>query len=156
MTSAPAPPSAIATARPMPELPPVTRAFWPARIRRSSQDGMTTGGRFSSATVLISDLLGFGLFALAAARLQQLGDRAGPAGLVRGADAAAVVAVEVFVEQHVVPEVRIVLQFRMRAERRAPAVLVAQENATETTRERLGDLLDRDEVAGPGRALDLE
>ena len=47
----------------------------------------------------------FGLLGLAAARLQQLRDHAGPAGLVRGAEPAPGVAVEVLVEQHVIPEV---------------------------------------------------
>ena len=38
-----------------------------------AHDGMTTGGRFSSATVLgISDSLGFGVVSLTAPRLQQL------------------------------------------------------------------------------------
>ena len=42
--------------------------------------------------------------------LQQLGDQSGPAGLVRGAEAAPGVAVEIFVEQQVVAEMRVGLQ----------------------------------------------
>ena len=82
--SAPALPSAIATPLPMPELAPVTRAFCPVRILRIAQLGITTGGR-SSASIILSMLvvLGLRLAGLASPRLQQLGDQAGPAGLVR-------------------------------------------------------------------------
>ena len=52
-------------------------------------------------------------------RLQELGDEAGPAGLMRRADAAAGVAVEVLVEQQVVAEVRVGLQLGALAERPA-------------------------------------
>src|SRR6516225_6742173 len=94
-TSAPAWPSAIATVLPMPELAPVASAFCPARILRISQLGMTTDGRFSCSTFLpISVVLALGLPVLAASRLQSLGNRTGPAGLVRGADTAAIVAME--------------------------------------------------------------
>jgi len=41
--------------------------------------------------------------------LQELGDQSGPAGLVRGADAASAVTVKIFVEQHVVAEVDVLL-----------------------------------------------
>jgi len=47
------------------------------------------------------------------ARLQQLGDQAGPAGLVRGPDAAAIIAVKIFVEQDVVLEMRVGREFVM-------------------------------------------
>src|SRR5213079_2918705 len=42
--------------------------------------------------------------------LQQCGDEAGPSGLVAGAEAGAVVAVEVLVKEDEVPPVRIVLE----------------------------------------------
>ena len=51
--------------------------------------------------------------------MQQLRDQSGPAGLMRGADAAAGVAVKIFVEQHVIAEVRVVLLARVL--RRTPA-----------------------------------
>ena len=71
----------------MPELAPVTRAFWPDSVLRIAQLGMTTGGRSASSIRLgMSRVLAFGLLGLAAARLQQLRDHAGPAGLVRRAD----------------------------------------------------------------------
>src|SRR5262249_30483137 len=92
----------------MPELAPVASAFCPARILRISQLGMTTDGRFSSSTFLpISVVLALGFPALVASRLQQLGDSSGPSGLMRGANAAAIVTMEVFVEQQVVAKVRI-------------------------------------------------
>ena len=49
-------------------------------------------------------------FKLFSALLQQLGDQAGPAGLMAGAEPGAVVAVEVFVEQDQVAPVRIGLE----------------------------------------------
>src|SRR6185436_16040528 len=47
---------------------------------------------------------------MGAALLQQLGDEAGPAGLVAGPHAPAVVAVEVFVERDQVLPLRVVLE----------------------------------------------
>src|SRR5436190_6968066 len=40
-------------------------------------------------------------------RLEQLGDESGPTGLMRRADPAPVVAVEIFVKEHVIAKVRI-------------------------------------------------
>src|SRR5262249_56742126 len=116
----------------MPEVAPVTRAFCPWRTLRMGHEGMTTagscsgdstgsiarppsrgsrfkglGGRRRFTLRLGTDVLG----RLLPARLQQLGDKPGPTGLVRRADAAPRVAVEVFVEQQVIPEVRVVLVF---------------------------------------------
>src|SRR6516165_5839496 len=89
-------------------------------------------------------------------RISQLGNRTGPAGLVRGADAAAIVAMEVFVEQQVVAEVRIALQLRVVAEDCPPTLLVAQEQPTQSTRQLLRHLFNGDEVAGTAWAFDLE
>jgi hypothetical protein len=58
----------------------------------------------------------------ARSRAQQQCDQPGPAGLVRGAQAAASIAVKIFVEERMVTEVRIVAE---QAERRAMAVFVA-------------------------------
>src|SRR5215470_4740005 len=60
----------------------------------------------------------------------------GPAGLVTGADAGAVVAMEIFVEQQVIPPVGIALELLGAAEHRPPPVLVAQEDAGQP----IGDL----------------
>ena len=72
--------------------------------------------------------------------LDQLRDQAGPAGLVAGAEAGAVVAVEVLVEEQVVAPVRIVLERRLAAEHRAAALAVAREEADQALRELVGDL----------------
>src|SRR4051794_24457278 len=52
MTSAPARQRAMATALPMPEFAPVTRAFWPLRTLRTSQCGMTTDGATPSSGIM--------------------------------------------------------------------------------------------------------
>src|SRR6476659_6147656 len=57
----------------------------------------------------------------------QIRHQPGPTGLVRCAAAAAVVAVEVFMEQDVVLEMRIGLKFFVAAEHRSPAVGAALE-----------------------------
>jgi len=59
--------------------------------------------------------------------VQQHRNETCPAGLVRRAEALPGVAVEVFVEQDVVAEARIVLQQRYVAEHRPAAVRPAQE-----------------------------
>ena len=53
----------------------------------------------------------------------------GPAGLMAGAEAGAVVAVEVLVEQDEIAPVRVFLELPRAAVDRPPAVLVAQEDA---------------------------
>ncbi len=62
-------------------------------------------------------------------QVQQRSDQAGPSGLVAGAEAGAVVAVEVLVEQDQVAPVRIVLELGRAAVDRPPAVGIAQERA---------------------------
>src|SRR5215472_1177850 len=52
----------------------------------------------------------------------------GPAGLVTGADAGAVVAMEIFVEQQVIPPVGIALELFGAAEHRPPPILIAQKD----------------------------
>ena len=61
--------------------------------------------------------------------VHEAGDDPGPAGLMAGAEAGAVVAVEVFVELKVIAPVRIVLEFLDAAVDRTPAVFVLEENA---------------------------
>src|SRR5260370_35506135 len=63
---------------------------------------------------------------------------------------------EVFVEQQVVAEVRIALQLRVVAEDCPPALLVAQEQPAQSTRQLLRYLFNGDEVAGTGWAFDLK
>src|SRR4051794_41675342 len=118
----------------MPELAPVTRHFWPWRIPRILTAGITTGGCPSSPVVGILGTPGLG-----SAEREEVRDQPGPAGLVRGADAAAGVAVEVLEEEQVVPEVRVVLQLRVAAEHRPPPVGPAQEEAGQPVRPLLPD-----------------
>src|SRR5687768_7169927 len=143
----------MATAFPMPELAPVTSAFWPLSTRRTWHEGMTTGGcpsvRTERMTISRGKVGGGG-------RLEQLGDEARPAGLVRSTDAAAGVAVEVLVEEHVVAEMRVVLHLRVVAEDRPPAAPVLEEDVAEPVAQLAGDLLQAEEVAGAGRAFDAE
>ena len=58
---------------------------------------------------------------------QQLGYETGPARLMRGAEATAVVTVEIFIELQVVAEVRIVLQLVDSPEYRSLALRIARE-----------------------------
>ena len=81
-----------------------------------------------------SRALGVGLLRLLAALLQQFGHQRGPARLVAGPDAAAVVPVEVLVEEHQVAPVRVGLELLGSAVHRPAAVGIAQEDAGETSR----------------------
>ena len=60
-------------------------------------------------------------------RLKEFGNEPGPAGLMRSADAAAVVAVEILVKEHVIAEMRIGLQFVAIAEDGSPTGFIPQE-----------------------------
>ena len=75
-------------------------------------------------------------------RLKQLRDKSGPPGLVRRADASSGVAVKVLVKQHVVSEVRVVLQASIVPEHRALAVLVAKEDSGQARGQLVRDLAD--------------
>src|SRR5947209_15001560 len=77
---------------------------------------------------------------LLAALLEELGDEAGPARLVARADAGAVVAVEVLVEQNHVAPVRVALELLRVAVDRPAAVPAAQEDPREAPRELGGHL----------------
>src|SRR5689334_7036868 len=86
------------------------------------------GGQRAAADDAGSSVL-LGLFPRGSSdvRLQQQRDQAGPAGLVRGAEAAPRVAVEVFIEQDVVAEGRVLLLQPVGAEDRTAAIRPAQE-----------------------------
>src|SRR5581483_12455965 len=86
----------------------------------------------------------------------QVRDQAGPAGLMRGAEPGTRVAVEVLVEEDQVAPGRVLLREPAVAEHRPAAVLVAQEQLHEPARELVGDLAERHQLPGSGRALDLE
>jgi len=93
---------------------------------------------------------------LGPARLEQLGHQARPAGLVRRSDAPARVAVEILVEQDVVPEMGVAVQLRVVGVDRPPALIVFPKNAGQPPREFVRHLFDRDEAPRARRALDLE
>src|SRR5690242_5757349 len=86
--------------------------------------------------------------------LQQLGDQAGPAALMAGADARAVVAVKVFVKLDQVAPVRVGLELRRAAVDRPVTVRALQEDAGEAARELGRDLPQRHPLPRAGRALD--
>src|SRR5579883_953511 len=115
---------------------------------KAAAPGSVGGGEFFGVG-------GAGL-ALFAALLHEFGEQAGPSGLVAGADAAAVVAVEVFVEQDQVAPVGIGLELVEVAEYRAPAVAVAQEQIVQAAREFGGDLPQTHPLAGAGGEFYLE
>ena len=73
-----------------------------------------------------------------------------------GADAGAVVAVEVFVKRNQVAPVGIALEFFRAPEDRTTPGLVARENPREPLRDLAGDFPERHHLARTGRALHLE
>ena len=90
------------------------------------------------------------------ARHQQLRDEAGPARLMRGTDAAAGVAVEVFVEEHVIAKMRVLLQSRVMCEHRAVASLIREKDPCEAHGELVRHFVDRHEGSGTRRAFHAE
>src|SRR3954449_1151160 len=103
---APASASPRTTALPMPLLPPVTMATLPLSVMSLFLGSWPAGG----VVVLLrpdqfvrdSHQLTDGVHAVARATADDVGDEAGPAGLVRGPEARTVVAVEVLVEDEIV------------------------------------------------------
>src|SRR5687768_15950899 len=92
--------------------------------------------------------------ALAPARLlDELGHEAGPPGLVAGAEAGAVVAVEVLVEQDEVAPVRILLEGPAAAVHGTRAVGAAQEDPGEALGQLGRHVPEVQHAAGAGRAL---
>src|SRR5215211_397075 len=88
--------------------------------------------------------------------VNQGGDEAGPAGLVRGAEPHAGVAVEVFVEEDEVAPVWVGLKFFVPAVGGAAALCVAREEADEPFGEAARHLVELDRrLAGDG-AVDCE
>ena len=73
-----------------------------------------------------------------------------------GTDAGSVVAVEVLVEEQVIPPERIVGELRRAAVERAAAALVAQEDSRQSLGQPLRDLVERRPVPRSGRILHPE
>jgi hypothetical protein len=67
-------------------------------------------------------------------RLQELGDKSRPAGLVVSTEAVAIVAVEILVEQQVVTEMGVSLQRFIVAKGGTAAFSIFQEQLVEATR----------------------
>src|ERR1700688_3165440 len=86
-------------------------------------------------------------------RHQQSCDQARPAGLMRGADAAAVVAIEILVKQQVITKVRILLRAGVLRMHGPQAVLTAQEYPRQPVRKLVSDFPDVDKATGSGRAF---
>src|SRR6185295_8693294 len=89
-------------------------------------------------------------------QVHDAGDDAGPSGLMAGAQARAVVAVEVLVEQEEIAPMRIVLELPDVPVDRPSAILVAQKNAREPAAELFGDLIQGHVPAGARGTFDGE
>lgn len=70
---------------------------------------------------------------------QDLGDQASPAGLMAGATAAAGVAMEIFVEWNQIAPMRIFVKKFIGAEERAIAILIPQENVSQSVGQFVSD-----------------
>src|SRR5882762_2118201 len=90
------------------------------------------------------------------ARHEKLRHQPGPAGLVRGTDATTGVAVEVLIEEDVVPEVRVGVCALMEAVDRPASVPICKEQPSQTAGDLVGDLVEGCEVPGARRAFDPE
>src|SRR5215472_4888372 len=97
-----------------------------------------------------------GVYLSAVARQQQLRHEPCPAGLMRGAHTPPAVAVEVFIEENVVAEVRIFERALVHAVHRPMTLLVGEEQARESLGELIGHLVERGESPRAGRALDAK
>src|SRR5438034_2997057 len=75
---------------------------------------------------------------------------------MRGAEAAAGLAMKILVEQHVIAEMRVLLQYRHVAEDRPAAVGPTQENPAQAPRQLSRDLAEMRQRPGSHRAFDLE
>ena len=88
--------------------------------------------------------------------MEEFGDEAGPAGLVRGAAAAAGVAVEIFVEEDVILEVRVAGLLGMVLQDGALAVRAGEEEFDEPAGQFVGHFVEGEEFPGAGGAFDFE
>ena len=75
--------------------------------------------------------------------VNKVGDEAGPARLMRRAASAAIVAVEVFMEEDVVLEIGILLELSIPSEDGAPAVSITTKNVYEAATQLVSDFVKR-------------
>lgn len=88
--------------------------------------------------------------------MHSAGDEAGPAGLMACAEAGAVVAIEIFVEQDVVTPVGVLLKLRGAAVDGASSRAIFQENAMQPVIDFAGDFVESHLAAGTGGAFDFK
>src|SRR5689334_5021209 len=91
-----------------------------------------------------------------AEQLDEWRNQSGPPRLMTRADAGAVVAMEILVEEEVVPPVVVALEFPDPAVHGPGALLVAEEDRHETPRDLVRDLVQGHEPPRAGRAFDGE
>src|ERR1700746_3237399 len=89
-------------------------------------------------------------------RHEKLCHQPGPAGLVGGTDATTRVAVEVLVEKHAVPEVRIGLCALVEAMNRPAPVPIRKEQATQADGDLVGNFVERRKLSRACWAFDAE
>src|SRR5712692_10107818 len=87
--------------------------------------------------------------------LQQLRDQAGPASLVAGTDAGAVVTMKILVEEDEILPVRVALKLLRATVDRSPTVRAVQKDARETAGEFCRDLPQGHLLTRAGRAFYL-
>src|SRR5215831_14538627 len=80
-------------------------------------------------------------------QIEPTGDEPRPSGLVAGAEARAIVAVEILVKEDVVLPVRILLELLTPSVKRAAPILVPQENARKPPANLLGDFEQSQHIA---------
>ncbi len=89
-------------------------------------------------------------------QLDHPADAAGPSRLMAGAEARAVIAMEILVEEQAIPPVRVALEFLGSPVHRPPARLVAQKDADQPIGDLAGDLEEVHQHTRARRAFDLE
>src|SRR5688572_741630 len=77
------------------------------------------------------------------------GNQPCPSGLMAGSEAGSVVAIEVLVEQKEIPPVRVFLEFLRSSIHGTSAVGIPQKDASQPTRDLLGDLVEGHGSARP-------
>src|SRR6516225_4488110 len=149
-TLAPCRASSRTIAWPIPLLPPVTMATLPFNdivnphtLSIANKGGGPTGFEIALCVETAKDF-------------DQRRHEPGPSGLMTGADAGAIVAVKIFVEQQVIPPIGIALELLGAAELWPPAGLVAEEDPGQPVGDLPGDVKQVLRVAGSSRALDSE
>src|SRR6185437_2948014 len=91
-----------------------------------------------------------------AKEVNQHTDKPGPTGLVARAEAGAIVAVKMLVEQDVISPVRVALEFCGAAVGGSTACLIAEEDPCQSIRELVRDIEQVHHFSGARRALDFE